>query len=313
MRRCSWPAGSRSCPATCPPTGSGWWTGRSRGSSPGSRRPGPRGRGGEDHRGRPRPARRAGRGRAAPALRVLVRTDEYGLRTVIARVEAGDAVWVEAILARVAEIIAPRHPDAAPTRSGPSRSGGWPAPPSSSSCCSSTARTRRSSTSSHAEHGRRRSPPTCSTRSAPWTCPRSPPRRSSTSTSTRPPSTAPRRGPGRRPRAGHPDRAQTLLARTAPHRQAGHRPVRPGPDHRLRTPRIPQGTGPPDHRRRLLALRHLDQPLRRPRPPDPVRRHRARRARPAPTTPAPWAGDITAGRPMPATAPDSAEQAGTSG
>ncbi len=40
------------------------------------------------------------------------RTDEFGLRTVIARVEAGDAVWVEAIVARVAEIIAPRHPDA---------------------------------------------------------------------------------------------------------------------------------------------------------------------------------------------------------
>ena len=40
------------------------------------------------------------------------RTDEYGLRTVIARVEAGDAVWVEAIVARVAEIIAPRYPDA---------------------------------------------------------------------------------------------------------------------------------------------------------------------------------------------------------
>ena len=42
------------------------------------------------------------------------RTDEFGLRTVIARVEAGDAVWVEAIVARVAEIIAPRHPDATP-------------------------------------------------------------------------------------------------------------------------------------------------------------------------------------------------------
>jgi len=39
------------------------------------------------------------------------RTDEFGLRTVIARVEAGDAVWVEATVARVAEIIAPRHPD----------------------------------------------------------------------------------------------------------------------------------------------------------------------------------------------------------
>ncbi len=40
------------------------------------------------------------------------RSDEFGLRTVIARVEAGDAVWVEATVARVAEILAPRHPDA---------------------------------------------------------------------------------------------------------------------------------------------------------------------------------------------------------
>ncbi len=40
------------------------------------------------------------------------RTDEYGLRTVIARVEAGDAIWVEAIVNRVAEILAPRYPEA---------------------------------------------------------------------------------------------------------------------------------------------------------------------------------------------------------
>lgn len=39
-------------------------------------------------------------------------TDEAGLRTVIARVEAGDAVWVQATVARVAEIIAPDHPEA---------------------------------------------------------------------------------------------------------------------------------------------------------------------------------------------------------
>ena len=38
------------------------------------------------------------------------RTDEFGLRTVIARIEAGDAVWVEATLVRVTEIIAPAHP-----------------------------------------------------------------------------------------------------------------------------------------------------------------------------------------------------------
>ena len=41
----------------------------------------------------------------------LSRTDEAGLRTVIARVEAGDAVWVEATVTRVGEIIAPQHPD----------------------------------------------------------------------------------------------------------------------------------------------------------------------------------------------------------
>ena len=41
----------------------------------------------------------------------LSRTDEAGLRTVIARVEAGDAVWIEATVARVAEILAPQHPE----------------------------------------------------------------------------------------------------------------------------------------------------------------------------------------------------------
>ena len=38
------------------------------------------------------------------------RTDEYGLRTVIARIEAGDAVWVEATVSRVAEILSHTHP-----------------------------------------------------------------------------------------------------------------------------------------------------------------------------------------------------------
>ena len=42
------------------------------------------------------------------------RTDEFGLRTVIARCEAGDAVWIEATVSRVAEIIAPLHPEATP-------------------------------------------------------------------------------------------------------------------------------------------------------------------------------------------------------
>jgi hypothetical protein len=42
----------------------------------------------------------------------LGRSDEFGLRTLIARLDAGDAVWVQATVTRVAEIIAPGHPDA---------------------------------------------------------------------------------------------------------------------------------------------------------------------------------------------------------
>lgn len=41
----------------------------------------------------------------------LSRTDEHGLRHVIARVAAGDAVWIDATLDRVADLIADRHPD----------------------------------------------------------------------------------------------------------------------------------------------------------------------------------------------------------
>ncbi|QIK67866.1 hypothetical protein G7072_17290 [Nocardioides sp. HDW12B] len=41
----------------------------------------------------------------------FTRTDETGLRTIIARVKAGDAVWVQATVERVREIIAPSHPD----------------------------------------------------------------------------------------------------------------------------------------------------------------------------------------------------------
>jgi hypothetical protein len=44
----------------------------------------------------------------------LGRTDEHGLRTLIARLEAGDAAAVDATVHRVAEIIAPAHPDAGP-------------------------------------------------------------------------------------------------------------------------------------------------------------------------------------------------------
>ncbi|NPC44013.1 hypothetical protein [Nocardioides sp. zg-1230] len=44
----------------------------------------------------------------------LGRTDDHGLRTLIARLEAGDAAAVDAIVHRVGEILAPRHPEAHP-------------------------------------------------------------------------------------------------------------------------------------------------------------------------------------------------------
>jgi hypothetical protein len=44
----------------------------------------------------------------------LGRTHEFGLRMLIARIDAGDAVAVEATVCRVAEIIEPLHPEAHP-------------------------------------------------------------------------------------------------------------------------------------------------------------------------------------------------------
>jgi hypothetical protein len=41
----------------------------------------------------------------------LSQADECGLRTIIARVTAGDAVWVDATINRAADLLAPRHPE----------------------------------------------------------------------------------------------------------------------------------------------------------------------------------------------------------
>ena len=128
------------------------------------------------------------------------RTDEFGLRTVIARVEAGDAVWVEAIVARVAEILAPRHPDASADEVR-SIAFGWLARPAELLGLLLEHRDPRDELDLELERragGRRRSRPTCSTRCAPPTCPRWRPRRCSTSTSTRPPSRVPAVWPGSR-------------------------------------------------------------------------------------------------------------------
>ena len=129
------------------------------------------------------------------------RTDEFGLRTVIARVEAGDAVWVEAIVARVAEILAPRYPEAGADELR-SIAFGWLARPAELLAAAAGAPRRtgdprpRSSRPADERRGARagpsRSRPTCSTRCALSICRRWHPRRCSTSTSTRPPSRVPR-------------------------------------------------------------------------------------------------------------------------
>ena len=92
-----WDWSTARCPGSSPTSpGAGCWQ---------SRRP---------RSSRPTPALHEERVEAERRRRYVSssRTDEFGLRTIIARCEAGDAMWVEAIVARVAEIIAPRFPDA---------------------------------------------------------------------------------------------------------------------------------------------------------------------------------------------------------
>ncbi len=59
----------------------------------------------------------------------LSRTDEFGLRHLIARVTAGDAVWLDAMVERVADLIAADHPEAASRDELRSLALGWLARP----------------------------------------------------------------------------------------------------------------------------------------------------------------------------------------
>ncbi len=86
-------------------------------------------------------------------------------------------------------------------------------------------------------------------------------------------------------RAGRDDPGPTARPprRRDGHGEAGGRPPRQDPCHRLRTPRVVEGAGAPHHRRRLLALGQLHQQTTRlrPRPPLPTRPARpASRSRP---------------------------------
>ena len=59
----------------------------------------------------------------------LSQTDEFGLRHVIARVRAGDAVWIDAMVERVADLLAPRFPDGTTKDVLRSEAFGWLARP----------------------------------------------------------------------------------------------------------------------------------------------------------------------------------------
>ena len=102
----------------------------------------------------------------------LSRRDPAGLRTVIARVTAGDAFWIDATIARVADILGARPEHEAKTRDElRAEAFGWLARPAEVLAL----------LLEHAEHaeqpeddgrrptGRWPSPPTCSTRCVAWT------------------------------------------------------------------------------------------------------------------------------------------------
>ena len=69
----------------------------------------------------------------------LSRADEFGYRHLIARVTAGDAAWIDAMIDRVADILArPTATTTTTTSSARSPSAGSPDPSTSSSSSSST-------------------------------------------------------------------------------------------------------------------------------------------------------------------------------
>ena len=157
----------------------------------------------------------------------LSRTDETGLRHVIARVTAGDAAYVDAVISRVADILAalpgargrPAGPAAldrvrvaGPARRAPRPAArAHPAPRPRRSPTRRGQADRRDRTRAGPSRSRTRSPTPAGARRGRWPsrptssarCGRSTPtgsarRRSSTCTCTRPPSPEPRASPGSR-------------------------------------------------------------------------------------------------------------------
>ena len=100
------------------------------------------------------PAAHAARAEAERRRRyvALSQSDEHGLRHVIARVTAGDAVWVDALLERIADLIAPDHPEGTTRDELRSIAFGWLARPEG---LLALLQGRREARAEPAKHGRK--------------------------------------------------------------------------------------------------------------------------------------------------------------
>ena len=157
---------------------------------------------------------------------------------MIARVEAGDAVWVEATVARVAEIIAPRYPDATADEVR-SIAFGWLARPAELLALLLEHRDPQEELDLDGQDAATPS------RAMAFPADLLDALREVDLTPLAPKAVlyvhlheaaihgAARRRPGRGPRPGHPDRAAGPAGADLADGEAGARPLRPGPHHRL--------------------------------------------------------------------------------
>ena len=255
----------------------------------------------------------------------LSRADEFGYRHLIARVTAGDAAWIDAMVDRVADILTRTHGHDHNHDELRSLALGWLARPvdllklllehtdpdrDEQTDDGPERRPARVGTRAPGPHGGPALRPVRpQARLPPW--PRPPLRPRHRPGPAHPHRHRPRRGP--RTRRHHPARRPPRPRRH--HRPTRPRPPRPTPHRRLRTPRGHQGPRlDPDRRRRLpLQPPHRHPRGRRLRPQHPLRPHRTTRPdRPPQQRPTP-PHDTTAGRPTAATPAAPSAPADTSG
>jgi hypothetical protein len=170
----------------------------------------------------------------------LSRTDDLGLRHVIARVEAGAAVWVDALVERVADALAARRdlvpdlPDDISRDELRSVAFGWLAHPEDVLELLGDATVRSDQ------------------------------RRSKAVVYVHLHEASLDGGVARAEGLGPQllDQVRRLLGHAPRRPQTRHRPQHRHPGQRLRAPRVRPGTHPPAHHRRGLPARHPDQPPR---------------------------------------------------